>query len=291
MMRRDWLKWAPALILFLLLGSFASSGFAGSVDGFAVLMEVDTYVTGHENLPIDFVHIEWMTERLTNLGWSEDNMFIRKDSDVTQESLIEAIDWLVAHADSDDLVVFMIAGHGSYITDELHWNTTFPQLWASVSTPRKLLIVDACHSGAITSVAAYGSVVPPLDRTAAVAVPGIALSSVAYDEYGWVGIPEENDPIVGSPFLYYLVPAFRDAAADLNEDGAVSVEEAYASAVPLTQAYYRDVVFGAHPENLAAFKQLQAVLDPNDFPHPDMIDGYAGDLILDLAWYQRGNSD
>jgi hypothetical protein len=109
---------------------------------------------------------------------------------------------------------------------------------------------------------------------------------VAYDEYGWVGIPEEGDPIVGSPFLYYLVPAFGDDAADANGDDVVSVEEAFAAAVPPTQAYYRDVVFGHHPENVAAFETLQGQLDPNDFPHPDLIDEYSEELILDLSRYR-----
>ena len=106
-----------------------------------------------------------------------------------------------------------------------------------------------------------------------------------------MGIPEENDPIIGSPFLYYLVPAFNTEGTDLNSDGAVSIEEAFASAVPPTRAYYRGVVFGAHPENVRAFAQLQPWFNPNDFPHPDMIDAYPGELILDLAWYRTSGSD
>jgi len=282
---------ALILVLPVLLVSFALSGIGETIDGYAVLMEVDTYVTGHQNIPIGFLHIAWMTEMLTDYGWSEDHIFVRKDDEVTQESLIEAIDWLVTRADSDDLIVFLIAAHGSYITGELQWDAIFPQLWAKVDTPRKLLIVDACHSGTISSTAAYGSIVPPSEREGVVAEPGIALSSVAYDEYGWVGIPEEGDPIIGSPFLYYLFPAFNDATEDQNGDGAVSVEEAFGSAVPLTQAYHRDVVFGLHPDNLAAFAHLHAAFDPNEFPHPDMIDAYPGELILDLAWYRRPTSD
>lgn len=291
MTQRTCFRLARILFLPVLLVSFALSSIGETVDGYAVLMEVDTYVTGHQNIPIGFLHIAWMTEMLTDFGWPEDHIFVRKDDEVTQESLIEAIDWLVARADSDDLVVFLITGHGSYITGELQWAAIFPQIWASVNTSRKLLIVDACHSGAISSIAAYGSIVPPSGRASAVAEPGIALASVGYDEYGWVGIPEENDPIIGSPFLYYLVPAFNDATADRNGDGAVSVEEAFASAVPLTRAYYRDVVFGGHPENVAAFARLHPAFDPNEFPHPDMIDEYPGELILDLTWYQRSTSD
>lgn len=227
---------------------------------------------------------------LRSFDWAQDHILVKKDAEVTQDAVIEAIDWLAEHADSDDLIVFLIAAHGSYITNELRWHETFPDLWASLATSRKLLIVDACHSGEISSTAVYGSIVPPSERTDGAGEPGIALACVAYDEYAWVGIPEENDPIVGSPFLYYLVPAFNAEAADRNGDGAVSIEEAFAAAVPPTRTYYRDVVFGAHPENVRAFAQLQPWFNPNDFPHPDMIDTYPGELILDLTWYRQSGS-
>jgi len=267
------------------------SGFGETVEGYAVLMEVDTHPEGYGDIPIDFTHIAWLTELLGSFGWAQDHILVRKDAEVTQDAVIEAIDWLAERVDSDDLVLFLVTGHGRFITNELCWNETFPELWASVVTSRKLLIVDACHAGEFTSTALYGSVVTPSERVPGAGEPGIALSCVAYDEYGWVGLPEENDPIVGSPFLYYLVPALNTEAADLNGDGAVSVEEAFVSALPRTRAYYRDVVFGVHPENVEIFEGLHAPFDPNDFPHPDMIDAYPGELILDLAWYRRPASD
>ena len=282
---------ARLLVLLALVLSFALSGLGETIDGYAVLMEVDAYFGDHQDIPIGYVHIAWVTEMLTGFGWEQDHILVKKDAEVTRESLIDTIDWLAERADSDDLILFLIAAHGSFITNELQWHETFPDLWASLATSRKLLIVDACHSGEISSTAVYGSIVPPAERTDGAAEPGIALASVAYDEYGWVGIPEEADPIVGSPFLYYLVPSFNAEAADLNGDGAVSVEEAFASAVPPTRAYYRDVGFGAHPENVRAFAQLQPWFNPNDFPHPDMIDAYPGEMILDLAWYRTSGSD
>ena len=279
------------LVLFALLLLFALPSFGETVDGYAVLMEVDTYAEGHEDIPIDHIHIAWVAEMLESFGWPQDHILVKKDAEVTQEGVIEAVDWLTARADSDDLIVFFISSHGSYITNELRWDETFPDLWAGVATPRKLLIVDACHSGAISSTAMFGRIVPPSQRTDGAGEPGIALASAAYDEFAWVGIPEENDPIVGSPFLYYLVPAINGEGGDLNGAGAVSVEEAFALAVPSTQAYYRDVIFGAHPENTVVFMRLHPWFDPNEFPHPDMIDTYPGELILDLTWYRTSTSD
>jgi hypothetical protein len=282
---------ARVLVVVAILLPCGLSGFGETVDGYAVLMEVDTHPEGYGDIPIDHIHIAWLTELLRGFGWARDHILARKDAEVTRDGMIEALNWLAERADPDDLVVFLVTAHGRFITNELRWNETFPELWAGVATSRKLLIVDACHAGEFTSTAVYGGVVPPFERAAGAAKPGIALSCVAYDEYGWVGLPEENDPIVGSPFLYYLVPAFNAEAADRNGDGAVSVEEAFASALPSTRAYYREVVFGAHPENVTIFEGLHVSFDPNDFPHPDMIDGYPGELILDLAWYRRPTSD
>jgi hypothetical protein len=282
---------ARVLVVVAILLPCGLSGFGETVDGYAVLMEVDTHPEGYGDIPIDHIHIAWLTELLRGFGWTRDHILARKDAEVTRDGMIEALNWLAERADPDDLVVFLVTAHGRFISNELRWNETFPELWAGVATSRKLLIVDACHAGEFTSTAVYGGVVPPFERAAGAAKPGIALSCVAYDEYGWVGLPEENDPIVGSPFLYYLVPAFSVEAADRNGDGAVSVEEAFASALPSTRAYYREVVFGAHPENVTIFEGLHVSFDPNDFPHPDMIDGYPGELILDLAWYRRPTSD
>ena len=291
MSQSRWIGWALVLVSAVGLLSCSLSGFGETVDGYAVLMEVNTHPESYGDIPIDFIHIAWLTELLRGFGWAQDHFLVKRDTEVTQDALIEAVDWLAERADSDDLIVFLVTAHGSFIKNELLWNLTFPDLWAGVATSRKLLIVDACHAGEFTSTAAYGRVVPPAERVAGTGEPGVALSCVAYDEYGWVGVPEENDPIVGSPFLYYLIPAFQAEAADSNGDGAVSVEEAFASATPPTQAYYRDVVFGAHPENVRIYRQLQGSFDPNDFPHPDMIDAYPGELILDLAWYRPPASD
>ncbi|MFC2081837.1 caspase family protein [Candidatus Bipolaricaulota bacterium] len=274
------------LALLLALASWSLVGFAESVDGYAVLMEVDDHPEGYSDIPIEYVHVTWLTEMLTNLGWSEERILVRTDAEVTEWAVIEAIEWLAERADQDDLVVFLIAAHGTFIRVELGWNEIFPALWASVPTSRKLLLVDACHAGEYTSTAVYGPMVMPEDTVLGTGAPGIAISSVAYDEYGWVGIPEEGDPIIGSSFLYYLAPAFGDEAADANGDGFTSVEEAFAAAVPPTQVYHRDVVFGNHPENVAAFESLHVRFDPEDFPHPHLIDEYPGELILDLSWYR-----
>jgi hypothetical protein len=284
-------KLACVLVLLAALLPCGLSGLGETVDGYAVLMEVDTHPEGYGDIPIGHIHIAWLTELLRSFGWTEDHILVKRDAEVTRNGVIEAVEWLAERADSDDLVVFLVAAHGRVSTNVLRWKETVPDLWASVATSRKLLIVDACHAGEFTSSAVYGRVVPPFMRAVGAGEPGIAVACVAYDEYAWVGVPEENDPIVGSPFLYYLVPAFHAETADRDRDGAVSVEEAFASAVPSTRIYYRDVIFGAHPDFAETFEQLHVSFDPNEFPHPDMIDGCPGELILDLAWYRPPTSD
>jgi len=261
-------------------------GFAATVDGYAVLMEVDDHPDGCSDIPIDNVQIQWLTETLTDLGRAEENTLVKTDSEVAAGAVADSIAWLAERADEDDLVLFLIAAHGTFVRVELGRNETFLALWSTLRTPRKLLLIAACHAGELTSTAVYGPTAMPENRVVGTGVPGLAIACVAYDEYGWVGIPEEGDPIIGSSFLSYLSAAFGDAATDANADGFVSVEEAFAAAVPLTRTHHRDVVFGNHPENVAVFQQMHAVFGPDDFPHPVLIDEYPGDLILDLSWYR-----
>lgn len=42
-------------------------------------MEVSTYITGHQTLPIGFLHITWMTEMLADFGYPEDYTLVRKE--------------------------------------------------------------------------------------------------------------------------------------------------------------------------------------------------------------------
>ena len=277
---------ALGVILLAMLVSCSDASPTAGIDGYAVLMEVNDHPEGYQDIPIDPVHVTWMSETLTKLGWTEDHILVKTDAEVTEGAVRDAFEWLGRCAGEDDLVVFLIAAHGSFIRTELRWHETFPEFWAGLSTPRKLLLVESCHAGEFSRSGAFGPDVAPEERELAEVVPGIAIGCVGTDEYGWVGTEEEGDPIIGSSFLYYLAPAFGDDAADANDDGFVSVEEAFAVAAPLTRSYHRDVVFGNHPDYLPLFESMHTSFDPEDFPHPDLIDEYPGELILDLEFYR-----
>lgn len=90
----------------------------------------------------------------------------------------------------------------------------------------RLLMVDACRSGALTRVKGGQPAVPiavRLDqRTPSEGAVFLAASSANEDA-------QESDAIRGSFFTHYLVSGLRGAADD-NHDGAVDLDEAYAYA-------------------------------------------------------------
>ena len=122
------------LALAVVLLACCLCGFGETVNGYAVLMEVDAHPAGYGDIPIECTHIAWLAELLGSFGWAQNHILVREDAEVTQDAVIETIDWLAERVDSDDLVVFLVTGHGRFITNELCWNEIFPELWASVVT-------------------------------------------------------------------------------------------------------------------------------------------------------------
>lgn len=108
----------------------------------------------------------------------------------------------------------------------------------------RVLVLDACRSGALTRVKG-GHVVPPF----AVTLPGPSasegvafLTSSAANEDA-----QESDALSGSFFTHYLVSGLR-GAADHDRDGAVSLEEVYTYAYQHTLRASSQTLYGAqHP--------------------------------------------
>lgn len=260
-------------------------------DGYAVLLEVEIYSSpSYVDTPTGHANRARLHELLSAMGWQPENMFIREDEAVTEQAVIDAFEWLGQRVESDDVVLFYVGAHGSYIFARLSWTDTFPPLWRTVATDQKVLLVDSCMSGLLlpkAEIISTGSTtsMKDLERD-----EWIAISHTGSLELGWWGVKEEGLPILGSPFLHYFASCFSDKSCDANDDGFVSVEEAFASACAPTKAYYRDVIF-AVPEFRVLFEEsherliAMGLLDPNDFPNPQMVDLYLGDLILDLSFY------
>ncbi len=94
------------------------------------------------------------------------------------------------------------------------------------SADYRILALDACRSGALTRVKGAKPTAPfAVSVDASLPGEGVAfLTAAAADEDA-----QESDELRGSFFTHYLVSGLR-GAADRDQNGAVSVEEAYAYA-------------------------------------------------------------
>jgi hypothetical protein len=230
-------------------------------EGWAVLLEMDDYPGTGSDLPTGFSDLQKWQSTLATLGWQTHHIQVYQDS-ITQSVGEVALNFLTQNADANDVVIFYIFAHGSWILNDMDWTEWFPSLWQSLASQEKLLVVSACGSEAIIN---------PVKTDPA---GHVHLASSRIGEYSWAGLPEERLPILGDIFNHFLTNALVNSSADVDTDGEVVVEEAFALAVPLTREYISSVVFPAFPH--------YAALCNHTAPTPLMDDAYPENLSLQV---------
>ena len=223
-------------------------------------------------------------------------MYIALDDEVTADAVANAMDWLLERATEEDLVFVYVAAHYSYLKRVVEFNRIFPPLWGLVPTDRKVLVVDSCKAGELTASAMYGTFVSPEgpEISEASPSPGLSISACAHDEVAVWGTVEEDLSIVGGFMTYYLHEALLDRSLDTNGDTYISVEEAFAGLYLRMRAYYRETAPRALEDPDLPEAVRQQILDDlasDGFPHPEMIDAFPGELILDLRYYREAAED
>lgn len=142
------------------------------------------------------------------------NARIRAESDLGRETMLFA--YYSGHADATSL----------HLGEDALALALLQRLVQGSSATFRILVLDACRSGAVTRVKGAR---PSEPFAVALAAPlgseGVAfLTSSAEDEDA-----QESDELKGSFFTHHFVSGLR-GAADSGRDGAVSLEEAYAYA-------------------------------------------------------------
>jgi uncharacterized caspase-like protein len=177
-----------------------------------------------------------LAEVLVDLGgFSPDNVSVLRGPtpDAVQGALIGINDRIRTRGEPAVLVVFY-SGHADALA--LHLGTQslplerLEQLVRGSAASFRLLIVDACRSGALTRVKGGEPVAaPPLQLTERLPADGLVVwtSSSANED------AQESDELRGSFFTHYLVSGLL-GAADANGDGTVTLGEAYAHAYDAT---------------------------------------------------------
>ncbi len=153
--------------------------------------------------------------------------------DAVQAQLIDLNDRIRTRGEPALLVVFY-SGHADAVALHLG-DAALPlarleQLVRGSAAAFRLLIVDACRSGALTRVKGGSPVAAPILRlTERLPADGVVMwtSSSANED------AQESDELGGSFFTHYLISGLL-GAADHNGDGAVTLGEAYPHAYEAT---------------------------------------------------------
>jgi hypothetical protein len=163
-----------------------------------------------------------------------------------------AIDSFLTSRDSEDLVVIYLSCHGvrdshgrlhfaarDTRTDQLA-STSIDSRWLmeqleECRARRQVVILDCCFSGAFAGSVRAESGVNVVDPELREHLIGhgrgrAVLTATRAYEYSFDGEPLPGGLVAGSVFTSGLVDGLRSGKADANQDGLVSVEEAYAFA-------------------------------------------------------------
>lgn len=173
---------------------------------------------------------------LTELGgFADDHVTVLRGAgpDAVQGALIAINDRIRTKGEPAVLVVFY-SGHAD--AQALHLGTAdlslerLEQLVRGSAAQLRLLIVDACRSGSLTRAKGGDPVpAPPLRMAERLPADGLVVwTSSAENEDA-----QESDELEGSFFTHYLVSGLL-GAADANNDGVVTLTEAYTHAYDAT---------------------------------------------------------
>ncbi|KAM3090965.1 caspase, EACC1-associated type [Phormidesmis sp. 146-35] len=205
----------------------------------ALLIGVSEYEPGLNPLPAAVRDVEAMQEVLRHPEFGMfDEIILLKNPRLLE--MRQAIAALFSDRDTDDLVLLYFSGHG--VTDEygkFFFTNRDTQkrgrldkativeasfvhgLMEACDSERQVIILDCCHSGAFPEDLKARDVGGTIDLKQQLGGRGrIVLTSSAATEYSF-----ERDGEDLAIYTRYLVEGIRTGAADLDGDGAVSVNE------------------------------------------------------------------
>jgi len=169
---------------------------------------------------------------------SRDRVTLLLGADATRKGILKAIRERLAQfaIGPADTAILYFAGHGfadqrmtylapqdtelAALAETAISATQLSDAWGAVVAGRKVLIMDACHSGGIQGVRGIGGVVQaPLANAAASAARSVVISSTGPSE-----LSTEDGDLGQGCFTLALVKGLR-GEADLDEDGFVTDAE------------------------------------------------------------------
>ncbi|MCW4030746.1 MAG: caspase family protein [Candidatus Bathyarchaeota archaeon] len=214
---------------------------------YAILVGINSYFDDIiRSLNYSVADVEAFCEILTdsNRGnYNQENIRLMTDGSSQQElkpfrsNIMSQISSLSSMATTNDQLLMYFSGHGiekdnqSYLLpQDARYNVLgesaikfewIKSMLVSSNARVKIVILDACHSGAIKGKTASGYMTRGFQESIFPAPQGFAvLSSCALNEVSW-----ENEELKHGVFSYFLTEALR-GAADYDRDGNVTIMEA-----------------------------------------------------------------
>jgi len=217
-----------ALAVLLLIAGSARA----DVERYAVIVGDDVGAADEQRLRFAEADARHVAELLGEVGGvpDENQVVLRgKTADQMRRALIATNERIRSgqHAGRDAVLIVYYSGHGD--ADALHLGDTQMPLRELEALVRgsaaqvRILVIDACRSGAVTRVKG-GRPAPPIVLSDTAELDGegvIVLTASAAGEDA-----QESDDLGGSFFTHYLLSALRGAADD-NNDQVVTVAEAF----------------------------------------------------------------
>jgi hypothetical protein len=185
----------------------------------ALLIGVSSYASAPRlNVPVTAADARAVADVLRNpqfCGYTPERVTLLSDAGASRAGTLDALDALAAQAQADDTVFIFYAGHGSYGDDGYYLTTHDSHLangkvvsgsgireaelidkLRAIKAKRMLLIVNACHSGAISPVLAPGEQPPtgdPLPPSVSAALLGtgegrVIISACREGQYAYIGV-------------------------------------------------------------------------------------------------------
>ena len=239
-----------ALIAAIAAALLLPAAAAAQVDRFAVVIGNDAGQPADAALryaETDASRIASVLEEVGGVRPENLTLLRGQDASTVRRALIAVNDRIRAAGPETVLIVYY-SGHAD--AETLHLGTTqldlgeVEQLVRGSAARFRLLVLDACRSGALTRVKG-GTPIPPFDirlgeRVAGEGAVFLTSSSASEDS-------QESDDIKGSFFTHALASGLL-GAADENGDGRVTLDEAYRYAYEATlRASSRTLAGTQHP--------------------------------------------
>jgi len=231
----------------------------------------------------------------TKPHWNTSHIKLLSMGNATKQNILDALDWVIQHSDSDDIVVFADNSHGTRkITGEcgiVPWDfdqegmistTELNEKFDQINAKGLCLIFDCCFSGNFVDRQMSMGIQNILNFNSAIyrGIEGenrvILMSTKRGGTGAFIGITDpKTNQTTTIAFIKFVAEAFTNKI-DYNNDGTCSAEEAFRYAKKTFFPYSLFLFFNP-------LVQLLSLINSGGFlilPFPTLYDSYDGELPI-----------